>query len=124
MFAPSTWKWTLLMAASPATVALTMTVPEIVAPEFGELIDTVSVLPGWLFGAMRPEQPEIAALNSKMSGHALRGIFCESVWHNLHNFIIETPGLLSASASFEILAERTPGRLFFFAFQATEPRLD
>jgi len=92
MFAPSTWNWTLLMAALSDTVALIMTVPEIATPELGELLDTVSALPGWLFEVMRPEQPEIAALNSKRSGHVPRGILCESVSNNPSNFIIGTPG--------------------------------
>jgi hypothetical protein len=101
-----------------------VTIPETVAPELGELIDTPKVLAGgglvWLLET-RPAQPEIAKLNARTSGPALRGFFCKSLSHNLYEceFLIRTCGL----PSFEFLAERTPHRIFFTITQAIGPRL-
>src|ERR1700681_4158471 len=89
MLDPSTWNCTWLMAAPFVAIAPTMTVPEIVAPGLGELIETLNVLAGgvpvWLFET-KPAQPEIAKLSARTSGHALREFFCESLSHSLYKY--------------------------------------
>ena|ERR1700680_658085 len=62
------------MATLSAAVAFTVIVPETVAPELGDVIDTLrGVVPGRLVELMSPAQPEfIRASNKMISSHPPR----------------------------------------------------
>ena len=90
---PSTWNWTLATATLSAAVAVIVMVPETVALEAGEVIETVGgVVSGWvtdwLLEPTDPEHPEWIRAKAAISNQPARMIPFVSRLNNLAGIMI------------------------------------
>jgi hypothetical protein len=92
--APSTWNCTLATATLSDAVAVTVMVPETLAPATGELIETVGGVvsdAGWLLELTSPEHPEFIRAKTTTSNHPARVITRADPANHLRISIINNP---------------------------------